>query len=443
MTTIDFSTLVFSNVVPTWALTLTTSVTLVSRGGAVMFRRNEVVFRVSVVGFVLAGIASVASTYQRTVYDTAPVGPPDSVRLYAAVWLGARDDGPVRTGTSGTCAAAGGIAIASATRRTAAPRSTRRAATYRLRRVRKRPVPTAATAATTAATTCRLSGASWAISGPTTAMPPVARAGIWSVKKPVEETVIESCADARIITVAPLPPPDDCDWRRTCVVEFAGTVTPDRRTSLAGPPTNPRRAIHPFAATSSGFVISTSTVSAAFPEFVIVSVLFRKRPSNTPEVGSRVRERPRVRRMSTWTSTLPCVVPSVVEVATRVIVPWSTRASAGLVSVTTTPALVPEVPKFNETVEGTNENSQSVGRPDRDQVSATLPVFRTTTVYVTDEPAAIVCRWDASHVRITERETIFSRARFTTVSDCSATDVVAWYDTEIPFSVAVFVAVIA
>src|SRR5207247_7460628 len=127
-----------------------------------------------------------------------------------------------------------------------------------------------------------------------------------------------------------------------------------------------------------------------------------------------------------WTSTLPWVVPSVVEVATRVIVPWSTRASAGLVSVTTTLALAPADPKFRETVEGANEKSQVVGRPESDHVSATLPVFRTTIVSVTDEPAPIDARCDASHDRITERETIFSRARFSTVSDCSATDVVAW-----------------
>src|SRR5207247_5202306 len=53
-------------------------------------------------------------------------GPPESVRLYAAVWLGARDDGPVTDTTSGTCAAAGGATIARATRRTAAPRNTAR-----------------------------------------------------------------------------------------------------------------------------------------------------------------------------------------------------------------------------------------------------------------------------------------------------------------------------
>src|SRR6266568_3487359 len=130
--------------------------------------------------------------------------------------------------------------------------------------------------------------------------------------------------------------------------------------------------------------------------------------------------------MSTWMSTLPWVVPSV-----------------GLVIVTTTLALVPEVPKFSETVDGAKENSQSARRPESDQVSATLPVLRTTIVYVTDEPAEIVCRWDASQDRTTERETTFSRARFATVSGCSATEVVAWYDTEIPFSVPVFVAVTA
>src|SRR6266540_5183926 len=132
MTTIDFSTLAFSDVVPTWAPTLTTRVTSVSLGGAVMFSWNVVVLCVSVVGFAAAGAAPAASgpeTYHRTVYVTAPVGPPDRVRLYAAVWPGARDAGPVRAGTSGTCAAAGGVAIASATRRTAAPRSTARGAT--------------------------------------------------------------------------------------------------------------------------------------------------------------------------------------------------------------------------------------------------------------------------------------------------------------------------
>src|SRR2546427_450679 len=96
--------------------------------------------------------------------------------------------------------------------------------------------------------------------------------------------------------------------------------------------------------------------------------------------------------MSTWTSTLPRFVPSASEVATILIVPWSTRAFVGLWIVTWTDALLTALPKLNGSEPGANVNCQSPGWPAKSTVSATFPVFRTTIVYETEPPAAIVRR---------------------------------------------------
>src|SRR5712691_124947 len=139
--------------------------------------------------------------------------------------------------------------------------------------------------------------------------------------------------------------------------------------------------------------------------------------------------------MSTWTSTLPRFVPSVSEVATILIVPWSTRAFVGLWIVTWTEALLAALPKLNGSEPGANVNCQSPGWPAKSTVSATFPVFRTTIAYETEPPAAIVRRCDASHVRVADRLRTFVSARFAIVSALTATDKAARYTTGRPFSV--------
>ena len=89
------------------------------------------------------------------------------------------------------------------------------------------------------------------------------------------------------------------------------------------------------------------------------------------------------------------------------------------------------------------ENCQSPGVPEKENVSATFPVFRTSIVYVTESPAGINRRWEASHVIATERETTFASRRSTIASAWRATDAEARYVTDIPFSVPVFTAVTA
>src|SRR6266568_681459 len=131
MIEIAFSTVEFSYVVPSWALAFTTRVTEASPDGAVTFRRNAVVLRVSVVGLAWEGTAPDAPgpvTYHWTVYDTVPIGPPARVRLYTAVSLGASEDGPVNVGTSGTCPIAGTAVRANPTRSTASARKVARGA---------------------------------------------------------------------------------------------------------------------------------------------------------------------------------------------------------------------------------------------------------------------------------------------------------------------------
>src|SRR6266704_929528 len=101
--------------------------------------------------------------------------------------------------------------------------------------------------------------------------------------------------------------------------------------------------------------------------------------------------------MSTWTSTLPRFVPSVAEVATILIVPWSRSAFAGLWIVTWTEALLAALPKVRETEPGANVNCQSPGCPPKATFSATFPVLRATIVYDTESPATIVQRCEAGH----------------------------------------------
>ena len=82
MMLIGFSVVVFSYVEPTRDAIWTTRVTVPSAGGAVMFNVNVVRLPVVVVG--LAGLGRPPPLRcHRTVYVTAPLGPPLIVRLYA------------------------------------------------------------------------------------------------------------------------------------------------------------------------------------------------------------------------------------------------------------------------------------------------------------------------------------------------------------------------
>src|SRR5438093_664106 len=217
--------------------------------------------------------------------------------------------------------------------------------TYRLRRVRNSPAPTAAIAPTTTARSWRFSGAAGVMSGPDTVGPGDARSGSCRRNVVDAETAIESCAVTVRATDAPLGPP--VDWARNA------TLT----------------------------VLSAATVR---------------------------------------------FVPSVSEAATTLIVPCSTRAFVGLWIVTWIDALLAALPKLNGSEPGANVNCQSPGWPAKSTVSATFPVFRTTIVYETEPPAAIVRRCDASHVRLADRLTTFVSARFEIVSALTATDNVAW-----------------
>src|SRR5205809_6026660 len=224
---------------------------------------------------------------------------------------------------------------------------------------------------------------------------------------------------------APLGPPVDRARKPTFTVLAASTVRFARVAPTGDPPLGMRLTDHPNAVRSSGFVITNVTVSRALPEFVTRSVQFRNRPSKTGAAVSRPRLRPRTRRMSTWTSTLPRFVPSVCEVVTILIVPWSTRAFAGLLIVTRTEVLVAPLPKLSATEPGATVNCQSAGWPTKAKVSSTFPVLCKTIAYDTESPAPIVRRWDASHVSVADRLTTFVSARFVIVSALTATDTVA------------------
>src|SRR3989475_1159058 len=167
------------------------------------------------------------------------------------------------------------------------------------------------------------------------------------------------------------------------------------------------------------------TVPRALPEFVPRRVCFRNRPSKTGAAVSRPRLRPRTRRMSTWTSTLPRFVPSVAEVATILTVPWSTSALPGLWIVTWTEALLAALPKLRETEPGANVNCQSPGCPAKAKFSATFPVLRTTIEYDTESPATIIRRWDESHVSVADRLTTLVSATFAVVSALTTMDIAA------------------
>src|SRR5438445_479846 len=113
----------------------------------------------------------------------------------------------------------------------------------------------------------------------------------------------------------------------------------------------------------------------------------------------------------------------------RNVVDAETAIESCAVTVRATDALLAALPKLNGSEPGANVNCQSPGWPAKSTVSATFPVFRTTIVYETEPPAAIVRRCDASHVRLADRLTTFVSARFEIVSALTATDNVAWETT--------------
>src|SRR2546428_11570748 len=294
-----------------------------------------------------------------------------------------------------------------------------------LGRVRNSPAPTAAIAPTTTARSWRFSGAAGVVCGPLTVGPGDGRTGGGRRNGVGAEAAIESCAVTVRATDAPLGPPVDWARNATLTVLVAATVRFVRVAPTGERPLGIRVTDHPKAVRSSGFVIASVTVSCAFPEFVTTRVQFRNRPSKTGAVVSRATVSPRTRAMSTWTSTLPRFVPSASEVATILIVPWSTRAFVGLWIVTWSDALLAALPKLNGSEAGANVNCQSPRWPAKSTVSATFPVFRTTIEYETEPPAAIVRRCDASHVNVADRLTTLVSARVAIVSALTATDNVA------------------
>src|SRR5439155_21944267 len=88
-----------------------------------------------------------------------------------------------------------------------------------------------------------------------------------------------------------------------------------------------------------------------------------------------------------------------------------TRAFAGLWTTTRTWVEVAPLPKSSRTELGVKENCQSPGVPEKENVSATFPVFRTSIVYVTESPAGINHRLEASYVIATARETTLASRR--------------------------------
>src|SRR2546427_11433968 len=90
--------------------------------------------------------------------------------------------------------------------------------------------------------------------------------------------------------------------------------------------------------------------------------------------------------MSTWTSTLPRFVPSVAEVATILIVPWSTSAFAGLWIVSWTEALLAALPKLGEAGPGAHATCQSPGGPTKAKRAATIPPLRAPSAQDTEAP---------------------------------------------------------
>src|SRR5204863_267789 len=134
-------------------------------------------------------------------------------------------------------------------------------------------------------------GAPRVISGPVTVTRPGARSGSWSVNTSVEETVIESCAEASRTTVAPLEPPLAWARRRSGTLRFASTVTFVSVVPARGSPTFPRLADQPTAASSSAFVRTICTTSRSFPPFVTWTVSFRNRPSKVAPVELRETDR--------------------------------------------------------------------------------------------------------------------------------------------------------
>src|SRR5437016_5834747 len=109
MTTIDLSADVFSYVEPTADEMWTTSIIVCSADGAVMFNRNVVRLPVVVIGLVVGMPPATFGPvrYHRTVYVTAHVGPPSTVRLYALTSPGASVLAPSILPKIGPCAAAG------------------------------------------------------------------------------------------------------------------------------------------------------------------------------------------------------------------------------------------------------------------------------------------------------------------------------------------------
>src|SRR5438132_13952430 len=171
--------------------------------------------------------------------------------------------------------------------------------TYRLRRVRNSPAPTAAIAPTTTARSWRFSGAAGVMSGPDTVGPGDARSGSCRRNVVDAETAIESCAVTVRATDAPLGPPVDWARNATLTVVSAATVRFVRVAPTGEPPLGTRVTDHPKAVRSSGFVIARLTVSSAFPEFVTRRVQVRNRPSHTGAVVWRPTVSPRTRAMPT------------------------------------------------------------------------------------------------------------------------------------------------